>query len=145
MNDLYVCARIIQIYTHYQSHTGCDAVHALILSMCVISCLDVITFERLCVRVCLVIDRPWKLSRHNTSRTHSVCLSITQALFIRHLEAQSLSAARQRWRQGGEKRVVSQSKNIKNGYLTKKQHISSTGNIRIIYINAQIFLYKTPL
>lgn len=66
----------------------------------VTSCLDVIIFQQPRVRLCLDIDRPLKLSRHNSSSTHSVCLSITQALFIRHLEAQSSWAARQRWRRG---------------------------------------------
>lgn len=52
----------------------------------------------LCLCACPEINRPLKQSRHYTSCTHCICLYITQALFIRHLEVLSLSAACQRWK-----------------------------------------------
>lgn len=44
----------------------------------------------------LGIDRPLKLSRHNSWSARGVCRSVTQTLFIRHTRAQPSSAARQR-------------------------------------------------
>lgn len=80
----------------------------------------------LCLCACPEINRPLKQSRHNTSCTHCICLSITQDLFIRHLEVLSLSAACQRWektRRRGRKYSEKNGRKEKNATYRKSHSI----------------------
>lgn len=122
---VYYCRNSIMTHTlsprtrkQYQPHAGgCDVTRALIPAACVTSfpCSVAIMVEWFtCARP--DINTPSKQSRHFTLRTHSFCLFITPALFIRRREVVSSSAAGQRWRWetegGGSKTEVIKDKDL---------------------------------